>query len=169
MKNAAMMSQGAKANYNGRKMEDVVKKNFTDAGWLVVRHSDYCRNPEPYRKENSILLTNVPYISITGKSGQSEFGYIRKEGRKTRTGRIEVKNQTVSGSADSKYAEVIQNALYRYPESEIVLVLNIPGASSGVLDWIKAQASDPGFVRAGKKLFVFTPAEFSSWFANELA
>ena len=163
------MSQGSKANYNGKKLEKYVKKVLTSGGSRVVTFKEAMERPEVYLNDKELVIRNAPFVSVYGRESFTEFSYLRKSETGCPVTRIEVKNQETAGSADEKFPYLIENALHGYPEKEIVFVVNAPGAKAGAVDYLKRRAKGKDIAEAGKTVYVLSPEEFAEWFAAKTA
>lgn len=88
------MTQGNFANSAGNTLESTVIATFASKKFVVVSHREYSKNPEKYGKE--LLLKNVPFTTIYGHGGQTEF--LAKSDRYQLEIRIECKWQQSSGA-----------------------------------------------------------------------
>ena len=157
-----MASAGVVAS--DRNFKDDVARTFSDAGWTVASASAYAGNPDRYERLEKVFLRAVPYFDVHGKEKRSEYGYVLRRDGVVRHGRIEVETIPDDETGSGILSEIVSNAKYRYPESEIVLVLSVP--KPGMLEWAKTQVKDPAFIRGGKKAVAISPDEFPKWFAE---
>ena len=157
-----MASAGVAAS--DRNFKDDVVRTFADAGWTVAGASAYAGNPDRYERLEKVFLRAVPYFDVHGKEKRSEYGYVLRRDGVVRHGRIEVETIPDDETGSGILSEIVSNAKYRYPESEIVLVLSVP--KPGMLEWAKTQVKDPAFIRGGKKAVAISPDEFPKWFAE---
>jgi hypothetical protein len=65
------MTQGGRANTQGKILESTIIPTFERHGFQVVKYSDWSKNPDLY--ERKLLLKNVPYTTIYGHKGYTEF------------------------------------------------------------------------------------------------
>lgn len=121
----------------------------------------------PYRlwKSASLrpaLVLNVPYETIYGTVGRSEFGLFLPE----RDIRIECKWQAVSGSVDEKFPYVLANML-QCAELEIIIICDGNGAKRQAVQWLTKEAGHQG-AAIGKKILVCNTGGFMSWVQRTL-
>ncbi|MDP9729360.1 4-diphosphocytidyl-2C-methyl-D-erythritol kinase (plasmid) [Alicyclobacillus sp. TC] len=154
-------TQGGFANSSGSVLEGTIRSVMTSMGFEAVKYSDYVKHPERYGTE--LLLQNVPYKTIYGHEGKTEFLLVSSE--YNLCVRIECKWQQSPGSVDEKYPYVYLNAVEAMPEEHILIVLGGQGAKKGAIDWLKQTAAQGryGAVAQGKKIEVMSLDEFIAW------
>ena len=64
-------SQGGQANKTGNVLEQVVISTLSAHGFQVVPFREYQRKPDAFGSE--LLLRNVPYTTLYGGRGYTEF------------------------------------------------------------------------------------------------
>lgn len=133
------MSQGARANANGKELEKKVEK-------LISKFK--------YRKQPK-------FISIYGHKSRIDFDVDIGDKRYG----IECKTQTSGGSTDEKLPYVMSNAIV-YPD-HFVLVLDGDGGKKGARPWAKAFAKYVS--NDNHEIAVLTLKEFEEWLDNKLA
>ena len=155
-------AQGGLANRSGRVLESSVISLFTQHGFQAVPHRLYSKEPESYGTE--LLLTDVPYTSIYGHAGKTEF-LVRSQRLRLET-RIECKWQQSSGSVDEKFPYLYLNCIFAMPEDHIIVVVDGGGAKPAAVTWLKQAATTRHLIpadKAGKRIDVHTLSEFMIW------
>lgn len=154
-------SQGGYANSSGSVLESTICSVMSAKGFEIVRYSEYMKRPEQYGTE--LLLRNVPYKSIYGHMGKTEF--LLKSLDYNLVVRIECKWQQSSGSVDEKYPYVYLNSVEAMPEDHIIIVLGGSGAKKEAVEWLKqtASAGKYGAIEKGKKIEVMSLDGFITW------
>lgn len=174
------LAQGAVANMNGRAFELSLIPLFEENGFPVIRYSEFQKHPEEYKELSKYVLTNVPFTSVYGHRGRTEYLLVNGEEKI----RIEAKCQTYCGSVDEKYAYVLDNALYAYPEKNTILLLEGNGMKDGVRKYFDRILND-GFPKGhrmyakskyvrmhmkeeGISFKVNSLSQFIDWFHHEM-
>lgn len=154
-------SSGRTANRNGRTLENTVIHTFEDKGFQVVSYRDWNQRQNHYGSE--LLLRNVPYTTIYGQPGNTEF--LVQSIRYGLTMRIECKWQQTSGSVDEKFPYMYLNAVEAMPEAHIVLLVDGGGAKSGAVNWLKQAVADRRYQSptTKKQIMVWTLSDFLAW------
>jgi hypothetical protein len=154
-------TQGAQAGTTGRTLEALISQALTGKGFTLVSHRDYRRDPDHYGSE--LLLTGVPYESIYGHTGRSEF--VLRSARYDLHARIECKWQQANGSVDEKFPYVYLNAVEAMPEHEIFIVADGGGAKAGSLTWLRQVAAERRYLSSDspKQIHVMSLMEFIGW------
>ena len=142
---------------------DLVAKGFVESNTRLA--SNY----------NKILIKHIPYKTIYGHKGKTEFLIIDSD----RSIRIECKHQDVAGSKIEALPYLYLNAVECFPEDEIILLFSgkfyeAPKPDNysvkrqsqwGCTDWLR-NACDSGLYlpEGSKKIikFMFYP-EFKNW------
>lgn len=65
------MNKGRKTNITGTQLEKAVQTVLSEKGFEIVMYRVWNKNPENYGKE--LLLKNVPFTTIYGHRGNTEF------------------------------------------------------------------------------------------------
>jgi hypothetical protein len=155
--------QGGLANSSGKALEGTIKATMQSKGFTVVPFRKWEKDQGKYGSE--LLLTNVPYETIYGHRGTTEF-LIRSE-RYNLEIRVECKWQQSSGSVDEKFPYVYLNCVEKMPEATIFIVVDGGGAKSGASIWLRKACASRLFLdgrdEAAKKIHVFTLMEFLVW------
>ena len=157
-------SSGSSANKQGKVLESTILPCLQRHGFQIERYSTWTKKPEVYGDE--VVLTNVPYQTIYGHRGFTEFLLISKsKGLKVR---IECKWQQSGGSVDEKLPYLYLNCIHGMPESNIIIVLGGSGMKKGAIQWLRDavdkklfQVIDPP--TPPKQVHVFTIDDFLSW------
>lgn len=149
--------QGSQANRTGKVLEDLVASVFKSHGFEIVEYGDYARESAAF--ERDLLVRNVPYETIYGHPGKTEF-LVLSPGRGMRF-RIECKWQQSAGSVDEKFPYLVENCK-TMPEPMVVVLIDGKGYKEGALAWLKRAAA--ACREAGTKdIRVFDMAEFVIW------
>ena len=120
------------------------------------------KNPENYGQE--ILLKNVPFETIYGHKGNTEFLLI-SEKYKLRI-RIECKWQQSAGSVDEKLPYLYLNTIEAMPEKDIMILIDGEGFKAGAKTWLKTAVKGKLYTTENnndKNIMVFTLADFFTW------
>ncbi len=149
--------QGAQANRTGKVLEQLVSSVLQTHGFVQMEYVDYVSNPAP--EEGDFLLRNVPYQTIYGHQGKTEFLIVSS--RLGMSCRIECKWQQTAGSVDEKFPYLIENCK-TMPEPMIVILIDGKGYKDGALGWLKNTARECGD-KGIKDIRVFDMAEFVIW------
>lgn len=159
-----MEKQGGIANNQGRVLESSVISILQHKGFTVVPFSQWQKQPEHFG--NELLLTNVPYQTIYGHQGKTEF---KISSQKYGEYRIECKWQQSSGSVDEKFPYLYLNCIEQMPESNIIIIIDGSGAKPGAVEWIRQAAKDKLYTNEKnrhKTIQVLSLAGFIAW-ANQ--
>jgi len=155
-------TQGGLANKSGRVLEEIVVSLFEQHRFQVVSYRAWVKAPHLYGEE--LLLRDAPYISIYGHKAKTEF--LVQSKRLSLIVRIECKWQQVFGSVDEKFPYLYLNCIFAMPEDFIIIVVDGGGAKPSAVSWLKNAAATRQLIPAdkgGKKVVVFTLAEFMAW------
>lgn len=120
------------------------------------------KNPEKYGEE--LLLKNVPFETIYGHKGNTEFLLI-SEKYKLRI-RIECKWQQSAGSVDEKLPYLYLNTIEAMPEKDIMILIDGEGFKAGAKTWLKTAVKGKLYTTENnndKNIMVFTLADFFTW------
>lgn len=154
--------QGALANHYGSTLEQTVIGTLASKGFQAVPYREYIKKPESYGGE--LLLRNVPFTTIYGHPGNTEF-LIRSERYRLEI-RVECKWQQSSGSVDEKFPYTYLNCIEAMPEAEIIILVDGGGAKPGAVSWLRLAAESGRYARDGhrdKHVRVMSLAEFLVW------
>lgn len=156
------MTQGGAANRQGKVLEGTVVPTFKSRGFEVVPHSLWTKKPSNYGAD--LLLTNVPYTTIYGQRGYTEF--LVKSDRYNLNVRIECKWQQSSGSVDEKLPYLYLNCVEAIPETDIIIIAGGGGMKPGAIPWLKSAIDQYKYLALGtqmKNIQVFSLDEFLGW------
>jgi hypothetical protein len=151
------MSQGYEANHSGQFLERIVKQEFAARKFVIKNFGEDGDNLDLFAPQ--VLVCRVPYTSVADIDGHSEF-VVTHESRKIR---IECKWQNGEGSADERLFYTLENAIYAYPEREVLILYGGGGAREGIINYIKRKAAQI----SQKKILVLNINEFPSWVKKE--
>lgn len=158
-----MENQGGIANSQGKVLESTVIITLQSKGFTVVPYSQWKNTPERFGDE--LLLTNVPYETIYGHPGKTEFKILSHRFGEYR---IECKWQQSPGSVDEKFPYLYLNCLHRMPEQNIIIIVDGGGAKPGAVRWLREAAGQNAFSTKDnpKRIQIFNLTEFIVW-ANQ--
>ena len=146
---------GSRANTSGNTLEASISAVVGSKGFDVVNYKIWESNKDKFGKE--LLLCNVPYQTIYGHNGKTEFVLLSEtDGLEIR---IECKWQQVSGSVDEKYPYLYLNCM-QMPEETVFIIVDGGGAKKGAVEWLK---DAPAMFPCDKSITVFNLVEFLSW------
>ena len=152
--------QGRLANSAGSTLENTVIGTLTSKGFQVVSYRDYTKRPDTRGRE--LLLRNVPFTSIYGHQGNTEF-LIKSEKYRLEI-RIECKWQQSSGSVDEKFPYTYLNCIEAMPERDIIIIVDGGGAKQGAVDWLRNAAAEGKYAGdRDKRIQVMSLSEFLVW------
>lgn len=154
--------QGTKANINGKRLESDLADFFEENNFPVIKYSIYKKKPEKFMGIKNYILSNVPYTTIYGHKGYTEFVIVTGD----RRARLEAKSQNSAGSVDEKIPYVLENMIDAYPEKEAILITEGSGFKPGHRNYLK-QKIEGNFLDykgKGKTLHAFNVAEFKPFF-----
>lgn len=158
---------GGYASTQGNTLENLVKTIFTSHGFEVVPYSAYIKTKSKHIFGNELLLTNMPYETIYGHRGKTEF-LIVSEKYKCNI-RVECKWQQSNGSVDEKLPYLYLNAIETMPEDFIIIVIDGKGWKNGAIRWLKDAVKERKYITPesqNKRIEVFSLPEFLTW-ANQ--
>ena len=155
---------GDSANKQGKVLESTILPCLQRHGFQVVRHSSWIKKPEDYGDE--LVLTNVPYKTIYGHRGFTEFLLISKS--KGLRVRIECKWQQSTGSVDEKLPYLYMNCIQSIPENDIIIIIGGGGMKKGAIQWLKDAVDNKLFqdsapITPSKQIRVFSLDDFLGW------
>ncbi len=155
-------TQGGAANRQGKILESTVIPTFAGRGFEVVRYSAWSKKPRSYGTE--LLLKNVPYTTIYGQKGYTEF--LVKSERFGLNTRIECKWQQSSGSVDEKLPYLYLNCIEAMPERDIIVIAGGGGMKPGAIPWLRTAVAQEKYLAIGapkKRIQIFSLEEFLAW------
>lgn len=155
------MKQGTKSNVSGAQLENAIKQVLIQKGFQVVKYKNYLTNPSYFKEE--LLLEDVPYTSIYGHKGKTEFLLISK--KYNLQIRIECKWQQTPGSVDEKLPYLYLNAIEAMPEKTILLIVDGDGWKKGSIQWLEEAIKSKKYIKFGneKEIFLLDLKKFFSW------
>lgn len=160
------MASGSRANRSGRVLENVVESVFQTHGYRVLRYSEWNRQPDRFADESRLLLKNVPYTTIYGHQGRSEFVVV-VQGEPLL--RIECKWQQSPGSVDEKFPYLYLNAAEMMEERTVLIIVDGGGAKPRAIEWLRRAAQERLFLKEPDKMIrVMNQTEFVVWANLEL-
>ncbi len=146
--------QGAQANKTGKVLESTVENTCAQHGFISLKYADYAALGHPL--DGDYLVRDVPYTSIYGHKGKTEFLLISAK-RSLRV-RIECKWQQASGSVDEKFPYLFENCKIM-PEPCVIILIDGGGYKPQALDWLKNAAG----ACQEKDIRVFGLRDFLIW------
>lgn len=155
------MKQGTKSNVSGSQLEEAIKQVLIGKGFRVVKYKDYETNPHYFQEE--LLLEDVPYTSIYGHKGKTEFLLFSK--KYNLQIRIECKWQQTPGSVDEKLPYLYLNAIESMPEKDILLIIDGDGWKKGAIEWLENAVKSRKYMKFGaeKNILVLDLKKFFTW------
>lgn len=154
--------QGTLANSSGNTLEKTVIGTLISKGFQAVMYRDYIKKPGSYGDE--LLLRNIPFTTIYGHQGNTEF-LIRSKKYNLKI-RIECKWQQSSGSVDEKFPYLYLNCVEAMPENDIIIIVDGGGAKQGAINWLRSAAENKMYIsdnNKGKQVKVMNLSEFLIW------
>ncbi len=118
--------------------------------------------PEKYGKE--LLLKNVPFETIYGHSGNTEFLLIYE--KYDLRIRIECKWQQSAGSVDEKLPYLYLNTIEAMPENDVMILIDGEGFKAGAKTWLRKAVKEKLYTTESSKsknIMVFSLSEFFTW------
>lgn len=159
-----ILSQGARANRNGKQFENMCIPLFESHGFLVLDKKKFKALERKGLLPSKYVLKNAPFQSIYNHEGHTEFVIFDNSAATTRCIRIENKYQESAGSVDEKFPYMLLNAIQAYPEKEVVLVVDGNGYKPGARQWLIDRINENWLSFAPRKdIKIFNIIEFVSW------
>lgn len=159
------MEKGRKTNITGNQLEVAVQTVLSNKGFEIEMYRKWEKNKENYGKE--LLLKNVPFTTIYGHGGNTEFLLI-SEKHKIRM-RIECKWQQSAGSVDEKLPYLYLNTIEAMPEKNIMILIDGDGFKTGAKTWLRNAVKEKLYTtdkNNDTEVLVFSLAEFFTWANN---
>ena len=170
-----MPSQGSNANKSGKILEGVVSNALIPRGFDIIPYREWIKLTQA-QKEQRYLIKNAPYISIykvaetehvptPSSQSLSRSEFIISDPQNNIFCRVECKWQAVSGSVDEKLPYVYLNAIERWEEKEIIILIDGKGWKKGALYWLK-KAVETRKMRTkndDRKIMVMDMVQFQTW------
>ena len=145
---------------NGSNLESFVNGTLSNLGFINIDFKTW----EKTKPKGKYLIKHFPYTSIYETKCKTEF-LIQDDDRFIR---IECKWQQVSGSVDEKFAYMYLNAVCKWQENEIILLIDGNGYRQNALEWIKNSAKNKLYYpdNCDKVIKVWDMREFLIWANN---
>lgn len=155
------MEKGSISNITGNQLEVAVKTVLTGKGMQLVNYRVWENKPYTFGKE--LLLENVPFTTVYGHKGNTEF--LLQSLKYSLKIRIECKWQQVAGSVDEKLPYLYLNAIEAMPETDLLILIDGPGWKPGAIKWLKDAVQQKKYQdeNSSKHIMVFNLAEFFTW------
>jgi len=147
------MKQGRRANVSGKVLEGQVEVIFRT--WFditPVGNKEWTEN-----KTYPALVRNVPFTTLYGTQGRSEFVFYLNPDKSFR---IECKWQAVSGSVDEKYPYLLES-MKGVKETNVLIICGGGGAKPQSITWLIENAK-------GTKVTVFRSVDDLAGFIQTL-
>ncbi len=155
-------TQGNRANNTGKVLEQAVVSTFSVKGFNVVNYRVWEKSKDKLDYGDELLLQNVPFTSIYGHSGNTEF--LLKSKKHDVEMRIECKWQASAGSVDEKFPYLYLNCIEAMPEKDILIIVDGDGYKKGALAWLKKSAETRKYQdKDEKNIRIFNLVEFIAW------
>lgn len=163
MKNVKKASMEETPAKNRNNLEDDFLQIVENSNLPLFHSRSASKELERIPGLSQYILTNAPYKSIYGITS-SKNEYVIVDGEKHI--RIRSSFQTSSGSADEKYPFMLLNAIYAYPEQEVILLIDGGGYTPNARKWLKDRIDENwlGYRNTGKTIHLMDLSEFSAWF-----
>lgn len=159
------MKQGTKGNVTGNLLEQTVSSVLQGKGFKLIKYKDWEDGPSLYG--NELLLANVPFTTIYGHKGNTEF--LLKSDKYKMEIRIECKWQQSAGSVDEKLPYLYLNCIEAMPEKKIIILIDGDGFKEGAIKWLKTAVKNNKYIssyRIDKEIKVMDLKEFLTWANN---
>lgn len=159
-------TSGSIANRQGRVLENTIIPTFEARGFEILKYSDWSKKPNQYGTE--LILKHVPYTTIYGHQGYTEF--LVQSKKHYLNHRIECKWQQSSGSVDEKFPYLYLNCIEAMPEQNIIIIAGGGGMKKGAISWLKKVVLEQHYLssKVGEKnIQIFSIEEFLLW-ANQI-
>jgi hypothetical protein len=159
------MADRRKSSKSGNQLEQSVISVFSNNGFEVINYSDWKKKPDKFSKE--VLLKHVPYQSIYGHKGFTEF--VALSAKWNMRIRIECKWQQSAGSVDEKLPYLYLNIIETMEEDEFLILIDGDGFKQGAIRWLREAVNEKHYTTSEnryKNIHVFSLTEFLTW-AND--
>ncbi|MBC6426844.1 MAG: 4-diphosphocytidyl-2C-methyl-D-erythritol kinase [Ekhidna sp.] len=156
------MAKDISANITGNQLEVAVQTVLSNKGFKIEMYRTWDKNPANYGRE--LLLKNVPFETIYGHSGNTEFLLV-SEKYNLRI-RIECKWQQSAGSVDEKLPYLYLNMIEAMPEKDIMILIDGEGFKAGAKTWLRNAVKKKLYTTDesnNTNVMVFSLAEFFTW------
>lgn len=181
------MSQGARANVNGKIAEKMLIPLFEENDYMVISYGEYSKNQKKLKKMrdgkykprnpikdfnelDKLIIKNYPYTSIYNHPGKTEYVIINKLNKaKERRIRVEVKWQQSAGSVDEKFPYIWLNAALAFEEEEVIIIIAGDGYKAGAREWMESQCEKGWLIGDKNKTIKIMSIEgFVKYFTDEM-
>ena len=147
-----MKSQGTRANYTGKTLQNFISNRLKEKGYQLVDKKHF--NPARYLGQ-PIFTPQYPIgKSIYGTDMKCDFILYHPEKHENCL-IIESKWQQSGGSVDEKFPYLVANIKEKYP-FETIIVLDGKGYKKEAETWLRRQTDK-------KLVHVFSMSEFQKW------
>jgi hypothetical protein len=155
------LGQGGLANSSGNTLEQTIVATLVSKGFAVAMYREWVKQPTAFPAE--ILLRNVPYETIYGHRGNTEF--LLCSARYQLNVRIECKWQQSGGSVDEKFPYLYLNCVEQMPENQIIIVVDGGGAKAGAIAWLRRACAERLYLdpTSPKAITTMNLVEFMAW------
>jgi hypothetical protein len=157
-----VLAQGGLANSSGKTLETTVVGTLASKGFVTVQYRIWALQPTLFGQE--LLLRNVPYTTIYGHPGKTEF--LIRSARYQLNVRIECKWQQSAGSVDEKFPYLYLNCVECMPEQHIIILVDGGGAKAGSIAWLHDVCASKRYTGSNnreKTIAVMDLREFLIW------
>jgi len=160
-----MLSQGAKANRNGKQFEEMCIPLFENHGFTILSLPQYRILEKKGELPDKYVLKNAPFQTIYNHRGKTEFVVVDKtNAQEVRAIRIENKYQEAAGSVDEKFPYMLLNAIQAYPEKEVILVVDGNGYKPGARKWLQDRIDENWLnFESDRSIKLMNVIEFVAW------
>lgn len=156
------MEKGKFTNITGNQLEVAVQTVLLGKGFEIEMYRKWAKNPENYGEE--LLLKNVPFTTIYGHGGNTEFLLVSK--KYDLRIRIECKWQQSAGSVDEKLPYLYLNTIEAMPEKDVMILIDGDGFKAGAKVWLRNAVKEKLYtteLNNDTNVMVFSLAEFFTW------
>lgn len=156
VKNVFVDPQGAKANVNGRRLENLVEEVINECGIESLSYANWLDGLSHIPIDaKGVLFRNVPYTNVYGANSRGEFLLFFRDHPDTR---IECRSQVVAGSVDEKLPYLLENCKV-FDEKNVIVVLEGNGFKTKAKEWFIENAH----AVKSKNINVMSFKEFKDW------
>lgn len=162
------LTQGARANAAGKAYEDILAPLFQTYGYEVLLWSKWRDRGVPIEESGKVAIKQFPYTSIYGHCGRTEWLLVNND--RGTVVRVEVKSQRGMGSVDEKIPYMYLNAVFAYPEDDIILLVDGAGFRKA-RPWLENAVESRWLLDedSPKDIQLFTLSEFLDYFITYLS
>lgn len=164
------VSQGAKANLNGRIFEQQCIPMFQACGFTVYSHKEFLKAEQDGTLPDKYVIKDAPFQTIYKHKGKTEFLMVINSPNGKREIRVENKFQAKAGSVDEKYPYTLLNAIFAYPEKEVIIIIDGGGYKAGARQWVLDMVQNNWLdYKRLKKITIMHISEFLAWVTDEFS